>query len=81
MTAEEARKRAEAADRKQNSEKSKEYYRNNREKVLARMKKYDAEHKADRRAREAGYRKTAKYAETMIRYWTRKLNEAKEREK
>jgi len=80
MNIEETRKRLEAIEKKMQSEKSKQYYYANREKVLARMKMYDATHLEQRRKNAAKYRQTAKYAKTMIRYWTKKLKEIQEQE-
>ena len=80
MTNEEIKARADAAERKRQSEKSKEYYWANRERVLNRMKQYDSEHRKEGAARCKKYRDKdpVHYAEVMVKYWERKLKEAKE---
>lgn len=80
MSIEETRQRLEAIDKKMQNEKSKKYYYEHREQVLARMKKYAAEHPERRRENARKYHQTANHAEAMIRYWTKKLEERRKQE-
>ena len=76
MTPEEARKRAEEAEKKH----KKEYYIANRDRICERMREYGKRTRSERTEKEKEYRDThtLKYAETQLRYWTRKVNELKE---
>lgn len=73
MTVEEARLYAEEAEKKQ----KKEYYLANRERICKRMREYGKRTRTERTEKEREYRDThtLKYAETQLRYWTRKVEE------
>ena len=78
MTIEEARKRAEAAEKR----KKREYYLAHREHLLQGMREYGKRNRAVRtiKERECRQAKPLKYAETQLRYWQRKLEETGDRQ-
>lgn len=78
MTPKEIKNRVEELEKK----KKKEYYLNNRDAICKRMREYGKKTRAERTQKEKEYRNThtLKYAETMLRYWTRKVEELRREE-
>lgn len=79
MTPEEAMEIVERAEKK----KKHEYYIENKDHIRERQNAYQKEHRQERAARSKKYRNNSqlKYAESQLRYWTKKVNELKEDQK
>ena len=78
MRSEEARAKAAAIAKEKELQHKKEFYKANRERLLAKMKEYNKTHREDMYEREKLYKNfdRVQYCKLMIKRWEKKLKEA-----
>lgn len=78
MKTEEMRAKAAALAKEKELQHKKEFYKKNRERLLAKMKEYNKTHREDMYEREKLYKNfdRVQYCRMMIKRWERKLKEA-----
>lgn len=78
MRSEEARAKAAAIAKEKELQHKKEFYKANRERLIAKMKEYSKTHREDMYEREKLYKNfdRVQYCKLMIKRWEKKLKEA-----